>query len=288
MVRRGILLAGGANTRLLPMTKATPKSLLPVFDRPLIYYPLSLLFAAGAREILLIAAPRGISAHKRLLGDGSAFGARIVYAAQKKPRGIADAFLIGRDFLGGKPSALALADNIFFGGKTCAVLRKAAAGKGAQVLAKRVPDPERFGVVTFGKSGKALSLVEKPKQPESDWAVAGCYFYDADVCAIAKNLQPSARGELEITDINREYLRRGKLHINKLPADSLWFDAGTAECLLQAANTLRDASDPSGLGCPEIAARKQGWLSQSELLQSAKAQKSSLYGKRLLALAQKN
>lgn len=280
--RRGILLAGGVNSRLLPATRAVPKSLLPVYDRPLIYYPLSLLFAAGVREVLLIAAPNGIGAHKRLLGDGAMFGASISYAEQKTPRGIADAFIIGKDFIGGMPSALLLADNIFFGGDAANVARAACEGEGAQVLARRVPDPERFGVVTMDANGAPLELVEKPQTPASDWAVTGCYFYDEDVCKIAGNLQPSPRGELEITDINRDYLTRGKLHVNKLNDQTTWFDAGTADSLLAAATRLRAKTDPDNLGSPELTAHNQGWLNKEALHRLAEEQKNSPYGKMLI------
>ncbi len=275
------MLAGGANSRLFPATRAVPKSLLPVYDRPLIYYPLSLLFAAGVRDILLITAPGCAMAHDRLLGDGGAFGANIVYAEQQKPRGIADAFIIGADFVGTSPSMLVLADNIFFGGGAAKAARAASAADGAQVLAKRVPDPQRFGVITMDGNGKPLTLEEKPPKPKSDWAATGCYFYDAEVCNIAKRLRPSARGELEITDVNLEYLRRGLLGVSCLDDDAMWFDAGTADSLLAAANILRGKNDPQGLGTPELAAYRQGWINKQSLHQAAADNQNTPYAKAL-------
>lgn len=276
------MLAGGANSRLLPATRAVPKSLLPVYDRPLIYYPLSLLIAAGVRDILLIAAPGYAASHRMLLGDGAGFGVNITYTEQEKPRGIADAFIIGESFIGGAPSMLVLADNIFCGGGAARIVKQAsAATSSAQVLAKRVPDPHRFGVITMDGDGKPLTIVEKPTKPDSDWAVTGCYFYDGGVCDIAKGLKPSGRGELEITDINDDYLRRGMLGVSCLPDDAFWLDAGTAESLLAAANALCDTKDPDGLGAPELAAYKQGWISEQSLRQSAAAIANAPYCKAL-------
>lgn len=281
--RKGILLAGGINSRLLPTTCAVPKSLLPVYDRPLIYYPLSLLFAAGVRDILLITAPGCAMIHKKLLGDGAGFGVNIVYAEQAKPRGIADAFVIGADFVNHHPSMLVLADNIFVGGGAARIVGAAAAmTKGAHVLAKRVADPQRFGVITMDDDGNPLTITEKPQQPKSDWAVTGCYFYDAEVCAIAKSLRPSARGELEITDINDNYLRRGMLGVSCLPDDTMWFDAGTADSLLSAANALCGFDDADGLGIPELAAYKQGWISECAFRTAADNLPNAPYAKALM------
>ena len=279
--RRGILLAGGANSRLLPATRAVPKSLLPVYDRPLVYYPLSLLFAAGVRDILLIAAPGCAAAHRKLLGDGGVFGAHIAYTEQQQPRGIADAFIIGESFIANAPSALVLADNIFAGGGAAQIVRAASCGSGAQILARQVPDPQRFGVITMDDKGNPVSLEEKPEKPKSDWAITGCYFYDTEVCAIAKNLGPSQRGELEITDINAEYLRRGLLQVSYLSADTIWFDAGTATSLLTAANVLRDTKDADGLGSPEMTAYKQGWITKESLQKIADNHNPAPYAKAL-------
>lgn len=274
MTRRGILLAGGANTRLYPATLATAKSLLPVYDKPLLYYPLSALMDAGIREILIIAAPQFLESHRALSGNGEKWGMHFSYLPQKEPRGIADAFLIGADFLGGESSALALADNIHCGAGMREMSRRAAArADGATIFARRVKDPERFGVAEFGKDGRVISLEEKPARPKSSFAVTGLYFYDSNVCDIAANLLPSARGELEITDVNREYLRRGELHAETIPETAEWFDAGTPDSLADAANCIREVQtrDQKIIAAPEIIAFRNNWISADALLNLAAA-----------------
>ena len=287
--RKGILLAGGLNSRLYPATLATAKSLLPVYDRPLIYYPLTTLMQADIREILIIAAPQHLEAHRTLLGGGEQWGARFSYLAQEQPRGIADAFVVGRDFVGGHSSALLLADNIYCAADMPRLLAEAAERReGATVFAVRVADPRAFGVAEFDGEGRVIGLEEKPSAPKSPFAVTGCYFYDGDAADIAAALKPSARGELEITDLNREYLRRGKLRVCALGEDAAWFDAGSPESLLDAANFVCAAQKKknSAVACPEETAWRNGWIDADNLHRLAATMDKTDYGRRLRELAE--
>ena len=284
---KGILLAGGAGTRLHPVTKAVSKQLLPVYDKPLVYYPLSALMLAGIRDVLVITTPHEQEAFKRLLGDGATFGLRIAWAAQPKPEGIAQALLLGREFLAGGPCTLALGDNLFYGHGLPDVLGHAVrSGPGATVFAYQVRDPERYGVVEFDATGRAVSLEEKPKAPRSRWAVTGLYVYDGDAPAIAAALRPSPRGELEITDVNREYLRRGTLRVQRLGRGYAWLDTGTNESLLEAAQYIATLEKRQGLkiACPEEIAYRQGWIGAAELEALAAPLVKSGYGQYLLAI----
>lgn len=288
ITRKGLILAGGRNSRLYPTTLAVPKSLLPIYDKPLIYYSLSVLFLAGVREILIITTPEGEAAHKRLLGDGEQFGAKFTYQAQDAPRGIADAFLVGRKFIGGAPSALILSDNLYYGGNLVTALREAAAAAtGATVFAYPVPDARRFGVVEFDGDGRALSLEEKPQKPKSHYAVTGCYFYDERAAEFAAALRPSARGELEITDLNRVYLENNALSVKRLRRGIAWFDTGTADGLAEASGFVRAIQNQQGLmiSCPEEIAWRNGWLDADGLLAQAEQAKNTPYGDYLRRLA---
>ena len=295
--RRGILLAGGLNSRLYPATLAAPKSLLPVGDAPMIYRPLCALMAAGVRDILIITAPRWADAHRRLLGDGGGWGLRFQYAAQPRPLGIADAYRVGRKFVGGKSTALALCDNIFFGsGFESAARRAATQESGATVFLKQVPDPERFGVATLDAGGRIVSLAEKPRRPASDWAATGMYFFDGAATGIATGLRPSARGELEITDLLREYVRRGSLRAEdglraeKLGRGVAWFDAGTPESLIAAGRVaLRRGKSPktAGEGSPELSALRNGWIGRKEFRSVLGKLGDSPYARRVSAAAEK-
>ena len=268
-MRRGIILAGGAGTRLHPLTLAVSKQLLPVYDKPMIYYPLSVLLLAGCREILVITTPEDQPAFRRLLGDGSQIGVRFEYVVQPTPGGIAEAFLFGEDFLAGEPSVLILGDNIFFGQNFSQMLANAAAReRGATVFSYQVHDPERYGVVELGPDGRALSIVEKPAAPKSNYAVTGLYFYDGRASEIARSLERSARGELEITALNERYLEAGELHVELLGRGFAWEDAGTHDSLIQAGELIRTFEQRQGLriGCIEEIAYRQGWIDADRVL----------------------
>ncbi len=271
---KGIILAGGRGTRLYPLTLGVSKQLLPVYDKPMIYYPLSMLMLAGLREILVITMPHERSAFERLLGDGSQWGLRLAYAQQPEPRGLADAFLVGREFIGGEPVALILGDNLFFGQGLQSKFRAAAQlREGALIFAYPVRDPQRYGVVEFNASGRALSIEEKPKRPRSHYAVPGLYFYDRQVVSLAEKLKPSRRGELEIADLNRAYMARGALRVEAMGRGVAWLDAGSPESLLQAATFVQAVEERQGLmiACPEEIAFGQGWIGAAQIRRAAKA-----------------
>lgn len=286
---KGIILAGGRGTRLYPLTLPVSKQLLPVYDKPMVYYPLSMLMLAGIRDVLLISTPEDLPLFRRLLGDGAQWGIRFTYAEQGEPRGLADAFRIGAGFIGDEPSCLILGDNVFFGTGLPDTLRLAAGLKqGALVFAYAVRDPERYGVIEFDDSGKVLSLEEKPAQPRSHFAVPGMYFYDAQVVDFAARMQPSARGELEITDLNLMYLERGLLRAELLGRGVAWLDAGTHESLLQSANFVQAVQDRQGLmiSCPEEIAYRMGYISAGELAALAAAMAGNSYASYLQRMAQ--
>ena len=285
---KGILLAGGSGTRLHPMTLAASKQLLPVYDKPMVYYPLSTLMLAGIREILLISTPEDLPQFRRLLGDGSRFGVKFAYAEQPSPDGIAQAFLIGRDWIGGDACALALGDNLIHGDYLSALLREAAARpEGATVFAYQVRDPERYGVVSFGPDGRATEIVEKPPVPKSNWAVTGLYFYDKQVSDIARAIKPSARGELEITDLNRVYLEAGTLIVDRLSRGYAWLDAGTPDSLIQAATYVQTIQSRTGMlvGCPEEVAFRMGFVGADHLREQAERLGKTELGRVLRELA---
>ena|SRR5450631_300884 len=284
---KGILLAGGSGTRLYPMTQAMGKSLLPVYNKPMVYYPLCTLMLAGIRDILLISTPEDVPKFQALLRDGSQYGIRLQYKEQAKPEGIAQAFLLAEDFLAGNPCALVLGDNIFYGHDLAKDLREAAAKThGARVFAYPVHDPERYGVVEFDANGRALSIEEKPKQPKSRYAVTGLYFYDDQVVQIAKSLKPSPRGELEITDVNKTYLTRGQLEVVVMGRGMAWLDTGTHESLMDAANYIQAIEKRQGLmvACPEEIAYRSGYITAAQVEQIGSAMKHSSYGAYLLQL----
>jgi glucose-1-phosphate thymidylyltransferase len=286
---KGIILAGGRGTRLNPLTLAMSKQLLPVYDKPMIYYPLSMLMLAGIRKILVISTSEDLPTFQRLLGDGSQWGLQFDYSEQAEPRGLADAFLVGRHFINGDPVCLILGDNIFFGTGLAGQLRSAAAlDMGALVFAYPVRDPQRYGVIEFDAGGRAISIEEKPPQPRSNYAVPGLYFYDSQVVEFAESLKPSPRGEIEITDLNRKYLEEGNLKVITIGRGVAWLDAGTHESLLQAANFVQAVEDRQGLmiSCPEEIAYRMGFIDRDQFLALAAQMKNNSYGAYLLHLAE--
>lgn len=286
---KGILLAGGAGTRLHPMTLASSKQLLPVYDKPMVYYPLSTLMLAGIRDILVISTPDDLPQFRRLLGDGQRFGVRFAYAEQARPEGIAQAFLIGRDWIGGDACALALGDNLIHGEHLSQMLRAAATRpRGATVFAYQVRDPERYGVVSFDATGRAVDIVEKPAASQSNWAVTGLYFYDSSVTELARTIRPSARGELEITDLNRIYLEAGTLAVERLSRGCAWLDAGTPDSLLQAATFVQTIQSRTGMlvGCPEEVAFRMGYIDADLLRSHARHLGKTDLGRVLMELAE--
>jgi glucose-1-phosphate thymidylyltransferase len=285
---KGILLAGGSGTRLHPMTIAASKQLLPVYDKPMVYYPLSVLMLSGIRDIMVISTPEDLPQFRRLLGDGSRLGCRFTYAEQPRPEGLAQAFHIGRDWIAGEPCALALGDNLIFGEHLSRLLQGAARRQsGATVFAYQVRDPERYGVVSMDPDGRALEIVEKPTHPKSNWAVIGLYFYDERVTELAAQVKPSARGELEITDLNRMYLEAGELSVERLGRGCAWLDAGTPDSLIQAGTFVQTIQSRQGMlvGCPEEVAFRMGWIDAAALHVQAKALGKTELGRVLTALA---
>jgi len=277
---KGIILAGGSGTRLYPLTIAVSKQLMPVFDKPMIYYPLSTLMLAGINEILIITTPEDQPAFKKLLGDGSQIGCRFEYVVQPKPEGLAQAFILGADFIGKDPAALVLGDNIFYGSAMGTLLRNKSNPDGAVVFAYQVHDPERYGVVEFDKNNRVLSIEEKPEKPKSNYAVPGLYFYDNDIVEIARNIKPSHRGELEITDVNKVYLERGKLEVGVLDRGTAWLDTGTFDSLIEAGEFIEVIEKRQGLkiGCIEEIAYRNGWIDDAQMEKLATLYMKSGYG----------
>lgn len=282
---KGIVLAGGSGTRLYPATRAICKQLLPIYDKPMIYYPISTLMLAGIRDILVISTPKDLPLFRELLGDGAEWGVNFSFVEQDRPRGLADAFRLGESFIDGGPSALVLGDNLFFGQALGTALCTAREVQdGAMVFAYRVSDPQRYGVVEFDADGRAVTIEEKPEAPRSEWAVTGLYFYDPDVVEIARNLKPSARGELEITDVNRIYLERGKLTVHRLGRGNAWLDTGTHDSLLEASDFIKAIQHRQGIQicCPEEIAFEQGWIDAAQMKRLGEAMASTAYGRYLI------
>jgi len=291
MKRKGIILAGGSGTRLYPLTRAVSKQLLPVYDKPMIYYPLSTLMLAGVRDILVISTPRDLPQFESLLGDGSQWGIRLTYAEQPHPGGLAQAFLIGKSFIAGDPSCLILGDNIFYGHGLVEQLKAAAAREsGASVFGYWVSDPERYGVAEFDRDGRVVGLKEKPRDPKSNWAVTGIYFYDGKVCELAETLEPSPRGELEITELNIRYLERGELRLERMGRGTAWLDTGTHDSLMQAGEFIETIEKRQGLKvcCPEEVAYNNCWIDEGQLRAMAEELRKSGYGDYLLGLLQRS
>lgn len=285
---KGIILAGGSGTRLYPLTKSISKQIMPVYDKPMIYYPLSILMLAGIKEILIISTPRDITVFEDLLGDGSQLGLQMSYAVQTEPRGLADAFIVGEEFIGKDSVALILGDNIFYGQSFSKILRDVASrDKGATIFGYYVRDPREYGVVEFDEDGKALSIEEKPEHPKSNYAVPGLYFYDNDVVEIAKNVKPSARGEIEITSVNNEYLRRGTLHVETLGRGFAWLDTGNHDSLLDAADFVAAFQKRQGLyiSCIEEIAYRRGFINKEQLIELAQPLLKTEYGQYLMEIA---
>lgn len=288
--RKGIILAGGSGTRLYPLTLATSKQLMPVYDKPMIYYPLATLMTAGIREVLVITTPRDNEAFKNLLGDGSQWGMRIEYKIQEHPNGLAEAFIIGEDFIGEDNVALILGDNLFYGDTLRKILTQAnSRDEESTIFGYRVDDPRRYGVVEINEEGKAVSIVEKPEEPKSDYAVPGLYFYTNDVIQIAKTIQPSARGELEITTVNEVYMNQGRLNVEKLGRGIAWFDTGTHDALIETAQFVQTIEKRQGLQicCPDEIAFENGWIRREQLAKLAEPLLKTNYGKFLMKLANK-